>query len=449
MKKKSLLLILVTASSLVGLSLAAATKAGVFSCVNCAAHPKDDLQISVPKQHIAQLDYKDLYDKARLITVKVSIQNVSQGSGIIIQRKGQVYTVLTNEHVAKKGNRYIIKTDSGKEYPARRKENNLFGGNDLAILEFRSTDGSEYQTAVTGDSFNLRENDYVFAAGYPADGDPDYEGGFVLYRGRVLLRLNQPLRRGYQIGITNNFEKGMSGGPLVNDKGEVVGISGRHKALWGGVRNCSYRYQQDNSPACAHINEVRRAGVIVEPNSWTIPMEIFLEQAPPRLDLPQPSPFWVALNEKEKAESEWRKAKSPDNWNAVVSSWSRAIDFLGMIPRNHLKYEEAQGKIQQYRQNLDYAREMEEKSKADAEGLADRYYAGIGEAGEAWRTTQAKPDPEKSPQDWKEIAALWDKAFKLMEAVPANHPFYQDAQKKKSEYQRNIKYAEQQVSVSQ
>ena len=246
MNKKSLLLILGTLGTVVGISLAAGSKAGVFFCSKYPEYMPETLPKE--KQNTDGLYYQELYQKTRLITVKIIIPNISQGSGIIIQRKGPIYTVLTNEHVAKKGKAYIIKTYSGNEYRARPIETDRFGQNDLSLLEFISTDGRKYEIAKTGDSSVLMENDYVYAAGYPAESSPDNDGGFVFYPGRILFRLKKPLLGGYQVGISNSLEKGMSGGPLVNDKGEVVGISGRHRSLWGGVQNCSYQYE-DRQPA--------------------------------------------------------------------------------------------------------------------------------------------------------------------------------------------------------
>ena len=45
--------------------------------------------------------------------------------------------------------------------------------------------------------------------------------------------LDKALEGGYQIGYTNDIRKGMSGAPLLNHLGEVVGINGLHKdSVW-------------------------------------------------------------------------------------------------------------------------------------------------------------------------------------------------------------------------
>ena len=74
---------------------------------------------SSAQQQSHQLSEQQLRQLAQSITVKV-IAGEGWGSGILIHRQGQVYTVLTNRHVleAGNGNVYKIQTPNGQTYPA-------------------------------------------------------------------------------------------------------------------------------------------------------------------------------------------------------------------------------------------------------------------------------------------------------------------------------------------
>ena len=82
---------------------------------------------------------------AESITVKVFSAN-SGGSGTLINKKGQVYTVLTNQHVLTPGEPYRIQTPDGVVYSANAITNVNFGKNDLALLQFRAD--ADYAGAV-------------------------------------------------------------------------------------------------------------------------------------------------------------------------------------------------------------------------------------------------------------------------------------------------------------
>ena len=145
---------------------------------------------------------------------------------------------------------------------------------DLAVLEFNSN--NTYPTAKIGSSLSLEVGEPIYAAGFPRselekisspfiskqpqNDEPD---GFVLKSGRVAMILNQALEEGYQIGYTNNVQRGMSGGPLLNSQGEVVGINGKHAyPLWE-----SPEIYQDGSQPCPALQD------LITRSSLAIPIE--------------------------------------------------------------------------------------------------------------------------------------------------------------------------------
>lgn len=210
-----------------------------------------------------------LYQQARAVTVKV-LSESPLGSGTIIQRQGSVYTAVTNKHVLRAGNSpYWIETADGQAYRANPIASVELEGYDLALLQFRST--AAYAVARLGSSSTLEVGDEVFAAGFPwrlgsqsIEAEfPQDEGGFILKMGRVSLLLEKALEDGYRIGYSNYLERGMSGGPLLNGRGEVVGINGMHAdPLWDAPD--LYEDGSEPSPSLQPL--------IVSSN-WAIPIE--------------------------------------------------------------------------------------------------------------------------------------------------------------------------------
>jgi S1-C subfamily serine protease len=177
---------------------------------------------------------------AQAITVKVMAGNL-WGSGIIINRQGNVYTVLTNAHVARLGQTFDIQAPDGRVYRAKLQKSSDRDEEDLAILTFTSS--NRYRVANLVVSPNT--NSLVFAAGFPAKYNNPSGSDLVVTQGKVTTLLPQSMKGGYQLGYTNDIYKGMSGGPLINQLGEVIAVNGKHKhPLWGNT----YIYQDGSTP---------------------------------------------------------------------------------------------------------------------------------------------------------------------------------------------------------
>ncbi len=208
-----------------------------------------------------RLSAEQIRRHAQVITVKVMSKEFL-GSGIILKKEDSIYTVLTNAHVLRADNPpYRIQTPDGRVWSANLPKNVKFGTNDLAILQFRSPD---INYTVASIAFNSAIGDEVFAAGFPYT-DEGKEKGFTFTTGKITLKLPKALEGGYQIGYTNDIQKGMSGGPLLNHRGEVVGVNGMHAyPLWDAPSVFS-----DGSQADQKLHEQ-----IVQ-LSWAVPTEKF------------------------------------------------------------------------------------------------------------------------------------------------------------------------------
>jgi S1-C subfamily serine protease len=180
-------------------------------------------------QSSTQLSIAHLRHQASIITVKI-LSTEFVGSGILLNYQKSIYTVITNAHVLRGDDPpYHIQTPDGKIHTAELVKNVNFQGNDLAMLTF-TTSNQSYAVATLGATPKM--GDQVFVAGFPIE-EKTEDIKFVFTPGQVFLVLEKPLQEGYQVGYSNRLEKGMSGGALLNNQGQVVGVNGMHAyPLW-------------------------------------------------------------------------------------------------------------------------------------------------------------------------------------------------------------------------
>lgn len=179
-----------------------------------------------PQSSLAVLDQNELCDSARLVTVKVLKGNY-WGSGVLIAKNGNIYSIVTNGHVLKENkNQYAIQTHDAKQYQAFVVErfDKKVTGNDLVLLQFDSS--LNYDIATLNKWLFPAK---VMAAGFPTHSYPQVADpqGFLCTRiGKVFRKLDEPMQNGYQLGYFISVHNGMSGGPLLNEQGKLVGING-------------------------------------------------------------------------------------------------------------------------------------------------------------------------------------------------------------------------------
>ncbi|MDX2242316.1 MAG: serine protease [Leptolyngbyaceae cyanobacterium bins.302] len=227
--------------------------------------PSQRTSVSVPRSLTQPRSLDILDQQARAITVKVKA-SYSNGSGILIQRRGQLYTVLTNRHVLTAGTPYVIQTPDGRSYPANLVKKINFQGDDLALLQFRSK--TNYTIATLTSTHPLSQGDPLISAGFPLESAPTKANGLLITIGKVSLLPDKAFQGGYQIGYTNLIRQGMSGGPVLNLRGEVVGINSLHAyPLWGDP----YIFRDGSKPPPAQRQ------TIVE-SSWAVPIDTFKQK---------------------------------------------------------------------------------------------------------------------------------------------------------------------------
>jgi serine protease Do len=143
-----------------------------------------------------------------------SAPHEGSGSGFIIDRTG---FILTNYHVVEGADRVTITLGDGRTFRAR-----IIGVDpaiDVALLQIGAAD--PLPVAPLGDSDSLRPGEWVCAIGNPLGYVHSVTVGVVSFLGRKLF--DQSLDAFIQTDAAISF--GNSGGPLINSRGQVVGIT--------------------------------------------------------------------------------------------------------------------------------------------------------------------------------------------------------------------------------
>ncbi len=139
------------------------------------------------------------------------------GSGVIIDEEG---FILSNFHVVQNAAKIKVKLSDGKEYKAK-----IVGTDpktDLALLKINVKE--QLQPAPIGNSDELEIGDWSIAIGNPFGLSHTFTVGIISAKGRSGI-MNDSSKYENYIQTDAAINPGNSGGPLVNIKGEVIGIN--------------------------------------------------------------------------------------------------------------------------------------------------------------------------------------------------------------------------------
>jgi len=167
----------------------------------------------------------EIFEKSESGVVRVNVQrNETEeqtnglGSGFVFDKKGHI---ITNAHVVDEAKKVVVTFLDGRSYNAEIIGTDEF--TDLAVIKVNA-DSTLLQPLPLGDSSNLKVGESIAAIGNPFGLSGSMTSGIVSQLGRLL-----PSGSGYSIPDVIQTDAainpGNSGGPLLNMRGEVVGIN--------------------------------------------------------------------------------------------------------------------------------------------------------------------------------------------------------------------------------
>jgi lipoprotein NlpI len=207
--------------------------------------------------------------------ITVQIKGKNHGSGVIIKRQGNVYTVLSAAHVFNDQAQYSVFTSDYQHHAILKTSIRRFPKIDLAIAQF--TSNQSYPIVQLGNSTQVTRGLPIYISGYtstPNKPTPTYH----LTLGKIEVNASYLIDKGYGLAFYSKTYPGMSGGPVLDAKGKLIGIQGL--SLVPPI----------------HARSINPLGDITDRFYMAIPINTFIELSStvdPTLKVEQPKPMPV------------------------------------------------------------------------------------------------------------------------------------------------------------
>ncbi|MFB5611282.1 MAG: S1C family serine protease [Nitrosopumilaceae archaeon] len=173
-----------------------------------------------------ELSLIQIFEKSESGVVRVNVHRPEQvvgvssvGSGFVFDTKGHI---ITNAHVVDNARNIVVTFLDGRSYNAELVGLDLF--TDVAVIK-ADVDKSLLHPLLIGDSSTLRVGEQIAAIGNPFGLSGSMTSGIVSQLGRLLPAQNSGFSIPDVIQTDAAINPGNSGGPLLNMRGEVVGIN--------------------------------------------------------------------------------------------------------------------------------------------------------------------------------------------------------------------------------
>jgi len=177
-------------------------------------------------QYSETISLTKLFEQSEFGVVSISVTKTSPhgatastGSGFVFDKEGHI---ITNNHVVKNTEKISVTFVDGRSYSAEIIGTDPYA--DIAVIKL-DIDSEKLYPLPIGDSSKLRVGEQVAAIGNPFGLSGSMTSGIVSQLGRLLPVQGTSFSIPDVIQTDAAINPGNSGGPLLNMKGEVVGIN--------------------------------------------------------------------------------------------------------------------------------------------------------------------------------------------------------------------------------
>jgi serine protease Do len=169
---------------------------------------------------------------ANINTLNASGYRISSGSGVVISSDGYI---ITNHHVIEDGSTFEVTL-----HDKRKLEAELIGSDQTTDLALLKTNARDLKPISYGDSDQVEIGEWVLAVGNPFNLTSTVTAGIISAKARNIniLRGSYSIESFIQTDAVVN--PGNSGGALVNDQGELIGINTAIISESGGYEGYSF-----------------------------------------------------------------------------------------------------------------------------------------------------------------------------------------------------------------
>ncbi len=173
--------------------------------------------------------FEDFFDRDMIPFDRMPRRREGTGSGVVIGKDG---LILTNNHVVTGADVVTVELPDGRVLDAE--DIRTDPKTDLAVLRIKGA--GRLKAAKLGDSDKVRIGDWVLAVGNPFELEASVSAGIISAKGRSL----GSAERASFLQTDAAINPGNSGGPLVNLRGEIVGINTAIASSSGGYQGIGF-----------------------------------------------------------------------------------------------------------------------------------------------------------------------------------------------------------------